>query len=122
LAGVPAAGADPMLDDTARAAYRRRLTELDEALDRADAADRPPLQDERDALIAELTHAAGLGGRRRRLGDAGERARTAVTARIRDTIRRIAVRHPQLAAHLQQAIVTGRTCCYRPAEPVRWHL
>jgi hypothetical protein len=49
-------------------------------------------------LVAELAHAAGLGGRARRLGDPGERARSAVTARIRDTIRRIAERHPALGA------------------------
>jgi hypothetical protein len=122
LAGAPAAGADPVLDDTARATYRRRLAQLDDALDRADPTERSRLQRERDALVTELTRAAGLGGRSRRLGDTGERARTAVTARIRDTIRRIAERHPQLAAHLQQAIVTGRTCTYRPAEPVHWHL
>jgi len=122
LAGLPAAGADPVLDDAARAAYRARLAELDDKLDRSDAGDADRLEREREALIAELAHAAGLGGRARRLGDPGERARTAVTARIRDTIRRIAERHPALGAHLQQAVTTGRGCSYRPAEPVRWHV
>jgi hypothetical protein len=128
LAGLPAAGADPVLDDTARAAYKARLAELDDALDKAldragaGAGEADRLEREREALIAELAHAAGLGGRARRLGDPGERARSAVTARIRDTIRRIAERHPALGAHLQQAVTTGRGCSYRPAEPVRWHV
>jgi hypothetical protein len=122
LAGLPAAGADPILDDAARSAYQRRLAVIDEALDRATEADRTSWQDERDALIDELTRAAGLGGRGRRLDDTGERARTAVTARIRDAIRKIAERNPPLATHLQQAIVTGRRCSYRPTEPVRWSL
>jgi hypothetical protein len=34
LAGLPAAGADPVLDDAARAAYKARLAELDDKLDR----------------------------------------------------------------------------------------
>ena len=63
---LPALGADPVLDDRARAAYRRRLTDLDAQLDRADvtgdAAASSRLRGERDALVAELTAAAGLRG------------------------------------------------------------
>ena len=75
---------------------------------------------ERDALIDELARATGLGGRRRRLGDAAERARTTVTARIRDAIGRIERAHPELGRHLRASIVTGARCAYRPGETVRW--
>ena len=79
-AGLAGLGADPVLDDRARAAYRTRLARLDEELAEADThhdIERSArLAAERDALIDELTSAAGLGGRPRRLGDVTERART----------------------------------------------
>jgi tetratricopeptide (TPR) repeat protein len=121
---VQAFGADPVLDDRARAEYRARLASLDDDLAEADAhhdLERSArLAAERDALIDELARATGLGGRRRRLGDAAERARTTVTARIRDAIGRIERVHPELGRHLRASIVTGTRCSYRPAETVRW--
>ena len=94
---IAALGADPVLDDRARAAYRARLADLDDELAQADAhhdiGRSARLAAERDALIDELARATGLGGRRRRLGDATERARTTVTARIRDAIGRIERAH-----------------------------
>jgi len=119
-------GADPVLDERARAAYRRRLAELDELLDAADARGEPAASDraraERSALLAELAAATGLGGRRRRLGDEDERARKAVTARIRDVLRRIRAVHPVLADHLEASVSTGTTCRYAPSDPVAWRL
>jgi tetratricopeptide (TPR) repeat protein len=131
LVGEPAGaeatmGADPVLDDAARRSYRRRLDELATAVTAAEAAgdaersDR--LQAEREELVAALSAAYGLGGRSRRLGDGAERARKAVTARIRDTIGRIEQRHPPLGRHLRESIVTGTACCYRPSRDVRWSL
>jgi tetratricopeptide (TPR) repeat protein len=125
-AGAEAFGSDERLDQTARTAYRRRLEELDDALDEAalgnDDRRVEVLAAERDALVAELSAAAGLGGRSRRLGDPGERARTTVTARIRDALRKIEQVHPALGAHLRESVITGRTCRYQPASPVRWRL
>ena len=123
---VQALGADPVLDERARAAYRARLGELDDELAQADAhhdIERSArLAAERDALIDELARATGLHGRRRRLGDTAERARTTVTARIRDAIGRIERAHPELGRHLRVSIFTGTRCAYRPAETVRWHI
>ncbi|MEV4416000.1 AAA family ATPase [Catellatospora sp. NPDC049609] len=119
-------GADPVLDERAKARFRQRLAQLDDELDAAalrdDTARRAGLEHERDALLAELRAAAGLGGRTRRLGDEGERARKAVTARIRDTLRRLDDLHPELAAHLRAAVSTGNACGYHPAGPVSWRL
>jgi hypothetical protein len=119
-------GADPVLDERARSAYRARLAELDEELTEADARQdiecSARLAAERDALIDELARATGLRGRRRRLGDTAERARTTVTARIRDAIGRIERAHPELGRHLRTSIFTGTRCAYRPAETVRWYI
>jgi hypothetical protein len=112
------------IDHTARAAYKARLADLSAALDDADTlvdAERSArLHAERDAILAQLTTAYGLGGRPRRAGDPAERARTAVTARIRDAIRRIQTVHPELGRHLSHSVRTGTMCSYDPEPPVRW--
>jgi hypothetical protein len=117
-------GADPVLDAAARQRYRVRLAQLDETLADADRDNLPArsaaAQAERDVLIRELKAAVGLGGRARRLGDDAERARKAVTARIRDSIARIDARHPVLGTHLRESITTGLFCRYAPAEPPLW--
>jgi hypothetical protein len=111
-------GADPVLDERARTAYRARLAELDaeieEAEDWRDGARAERASAERDALIRELTAAAGLGGRERRLGDRTERARKTVGARIRDALRRIQRAHPALGEHLRTTVTTGTSCAYFP--------
>ncbi|HEY2192876.1 MAG TPA: hypothetical protein VGH76_11340, partial [Actinomycetospora sp.] len=115
-AGLPAAG--DALDDAARAAYRRRLTDLDERIERGDTS----AAQERDLLVAELSRAYGLGGRPRRPGSSAERARTAVTWRIRDAITRIETALPGLGKHLRSSVRTGTYCVYSPEHPRRWHL
>jgi hypothetical protein len=108
-----APGSDPVLDDEAKARYRRRLAQLDAEIDRAPTDARAAALDhERAALLDELRSAAGLAGRTRRLGDETERARKTVTARIRDTLRKLDDRHPDLAAHLRGTVSTGTTCVY----------
>ncbi|MFI6693518.1 ATP-binding protein [Streptomyces sp. NPDC050433] len=113
-----AMGGDPVLDERAKAEYRRRLDQLDHEIDRAgergDAARAAAYDRERQALLDELRTAAGLGGRTRRLGDEAERARKTVTARIRDTLRKLDALHPELATHLRKSVTTGSTCAYRP--------
>ncbi|MGK5738580.1 ATP-binding protein [Micromonospora sp. URMC 103] len=119
-------GGDPVLDDEAKARYRSHLERLDDEIDRAavrdDAGRVGRLEAERSALLAELRAAAGLAGRSRRLGDEAERARKTVTARIRDTLRKLDDRHPALALHLRDAVSTGGTCRYLPPEPLPWRL
>jgi hypothetical protein len=119
-------GADDVLDEAAKRAYRRRLDvleqEIEAALARGTDERAVALEAERDALIAELRTAAGLGGRARRLGDESEKARKTVTARIRDSLRRLDERHPSLAAHLRSSVTTGSWCRYQPAAIVDWSL
>lgn len=125
-AAAALSGGDPVLDETAKRAYRARLSELDGEIDAADANHDPHRADksrlEREALLAELSRAVGLGRRNRRLGAGDERARQAVTARIRDALRRIERHHPALSGHLQKSISTGSSCQYDPGEPIDWSL
>jgi len=124
-AGSPRQGSlGEVIDAQARAAYRARLTELESELDAADAAGdigrSARMHAERDALIEQLSAAYGLGGRARRTGGSAERARTAVTGRIRDAIRRLEAAHPELGRHLSRAVRTGTFCVYDPEPPARW--
>ena len=121
---LPRLGADPVLDEQAKAAYKSRLDDLAVQIDDAGAAGRAEaaekLRSERDALIRELAAAAGLGGRDRRLGDETERARKTVSARVRDALSKIERVHPELAVHLRSALRMGTVCSYAPAEPTTW--
>ena len=118
--------AGDVLDATARAQYRRRLAELEGELDDADRAGdlarSERLHVERDLLAAELAGAYGLGGRPRRSGSSAERARTAVTTRVKDALRRLAAVHPEAANHLGRAVRTGTFCTYDPDPPVTWEV
>jgi tetratricopeptide (TPR) repeat protein len=116
-----------LLDATARSAYRRRLTELDDDLDAArhdhDIGRIQHLDAQRSMVIAELSQAAGLAGRARPLGTSTtERARKAITARLREAIHRIDAVLPELGAHLDRSVLTGTICRYDPAEPMAWML
>jgi hypothetical protein len=116
---VDRAAADPVLDRTALVAYRRRLAELDDELTAAaamsDLGRQRRAAEEREHLLTELRRATRPGGASRPLGHtAAERARKAVTARVRDAIGRIAVALPELGEHLDHAVQTGTTCRYDP--------
>jgi hypothetical protein len=119
-------GADEVLDERARRELRARLGELEEEIEQAERWSDPEraarARQERDALVEELAAAAGLGGRARRLDDPSERARKAVTARIRDVIARVERLHPDLGAHLRASVTTGTFCGYSPAAPTAWEL
>jgi hypothetical protein len=123
---APLADADagPMLDRQALRQYRQRLAELDDEIDaaalRGDDARLAERSAERDALIAELKRATGLGGRPRRSGSPAEKARLNVTRTIRFAITNLESRAPELATHLDESIVTGVSCCYEPKVDIAW--
>jgi hypothetical protein len=110
--------AGPVLDDRSKAAYRRRLIDLREEVEEAEAFN----DDERaaraqaqiDALTGELARAVGLGGRDRRAASAAERARLNVTRALRSAIGRIEDAVPELGAHLDRRVRTGVFCAYEP--------
>jgi hypothetical protein len=114
-----AGDAGPRLDATARDAYRRRLTEIEEDLEEAerlcDLGRAAHAKTERDLLTRELSRAFGLGGRERpAAGSAAERARASVTRATRLALSRISQHHRSLGAHLDRTIKTGAYCGYMP--------
>ncbi len=119
---------DELSDHRALAAYRSHLddlaSEIDRATEDADVGRLERLELEREDVLAEIRRVTGLGGRlRTNANDPAERARKAVTARLRDAIRRIDDVAPGLAAHLDRSIRTGLRCSYAPSDDeaaVRW--
>ncbi len=114
----------PALDARARAAYEQRIRDLTESIEDAEDANdigrAARLDEERAALLRELGAALGLSGRARSQSSDAERARKAVTMRIRDAIGRIDRELPALGSHLRNSVRTGIFCSYRPEQPVEW--
>jgi Domain of unknown function (DUF4118) len=120
--------AGPVLDARAKGEYRRRLVELRGELEEAERLNDPErarkAQQERDCIADQLAMALGLGGRNRKAASQAERARSAVTKRIKNSIKKIAEAMPPLGRHLAVTIKTGYFCCYNPNpdRPTVWEV
>lgn len=120
--------AGPVLDAEAKAAYRRRLEDLDEEIEQAEANNDPEraakAAEERDFFVRELASAVGLGGRDRPSDSAAERARVNVTKAIRSAVRRVEEHSKPLGQHLERTLRTGTFCSYQPdpRSPVNWRI
>jgi len=120
--------ADPILDRRAKAEYAHRLSELRIELEEAEQLNEPErarrARQERDCIAAHLAAAVGFGGRNRKAISHAERARSAVTKRIKDSIHKIAAIMPSLGHHLATTVKTGYFCSYSPDpdRPVKWEV
>lgn len=123
--GLQASGME-MADSQALKAYRERLREIEEEIETAstggDDTRATALEEERETILKEVKRVTGLGGKTRKTGDAGERARSAVTWRIRHGIRKISEVHPALGSHLANSVRTGAFCSYSPEKLTSWQL
>lgn len=104
------------IDPAARAAYRRRLAELDDLGGRGRRT--PQVDEEREYLLRELAAGAHPAAASREI----EKARIRVTTAIRRTVASIAERSPALGAHLAASIHTGRRCSYQPGDGAAWRI
>jgi TolB-like protein/tetratricopeptide (TPR) repeat protein len=117
---------DSAIDEKARQAYAERIRELHNEIAAAekmnDLGRRERLSVELDQLTEHLTKALGIGQRARPLNAPAERARAAVTWRIRNAIKKISAAHPALGRHLAHAVRTGTFCAYAPEKDHLWNL
>lgn len=117
---------ETVFDDQARHEYETRIRDLQQEIDDAESMNDPPRAEraaaELDRLTEHLTKALGLGGRTRKTNTPVERARAAVTWRIRSAIRKIEAAHPLLGRHLTNAVHTGTFCSYTPEKIIHWQL
>ncbi|MCU0260137.1 MAG: hypothetical protein MUE78_03875 [Ilumatobacteraceae bacterium] len=123
-AAVDESSTGDVIDAEARRRYEQRVrdlqAEIDEADDAADLARAERARAEMDAIVDQLVAALGHGGRTRRAADSAERARSAVTQRVRSTVRRLAELDPALGRHLSVSVRTGIWCSYQPERPMGW--
>jgi TolB-like protein len=117
---------EPVMDDKALQAYKQHVQELREEIRDAeqmnDLGRSKQLAAELDQLTDHITKAMGLGNRIRRLNAPAERARAAVTWRIRSAIKKIDAVHPALGHHLTNSVRTGAFCSYNPEKNMLWQL
>jgi tetratricopeptide (TPR) repeat protein len=107
-----------MLDAQAIAAYKKKIAELSQDLEKAKQLDDfergSKAEEELEALERELRRAIDRRGRSRRVGLASERARLSVTRAIKAAVTKIGENHPTLGTTLAQDIKTGTYCSYDP--------
>ena len=115
---------EKLIDEKARKAYQNKILEIQSEMEEAellsDFAGLKRLNEEYDQMIEHLSHSLGLKGRIRETGSTVEKARSAVTWRIRSAIARIEQHHPFLGGHLSNAIKTGTLCSYKPDREIHW--
>ena len=117
-----------LLDARAKADYKHRLNDLREELEEAERFNDPGrvsrARAEMEFITNQLANAIGLGGRNRFAASEAERARLAVTKRIKAALAKIRDANPALAQHLGAAITTGYFCSYAPKAdtPTSWSL
>lgn len=118
--------AGEILDFKAKKEYQNKLDDLREDLAEAEQNNDigliSRLKEEIKWIENKLSEAYGLGGRSRKAADSNERARQAVLAAIRRSMRRIEKEHPALWRHFYNTIHTGLFCFYKPEEPIPWSL
>ncbi len=115
-----------VLDEKSRSAYQQRIKELQieicEAEDANDVVQTQKLNEEYERLIEHLSSSLGLNRRSRKISSAADKARSAVTLRIKDCIRKIAAKDELLGSHLTNSVKTGLLCSYRPEGEVKWNV
>ena len=121
----PPAQGGTITDRTALAAYRKRLRDLDDDLDESirhhDIARTEHLTAERTAILDELRRSTTSTGQPREFSNRpAERARKAVSARIRAAIDTITTALPELGDHLDRTVITGTHCRYTLAPHNCW--
>ncbi|HEV3364076.1 MAG TPA: hypothetical protein VG795_08035, partial [Acidimicrobiia bacterium] len=80
------------------------------------------LQGDKAQVGCEAQKDLGLGGRSRGQPEASERARRAVTQRIRNTVNRLTTVHAELALHLEASRPTRQVLSYSPERLARAEL
>jgi hypothetical protein len=114
------------IDAKAKAQYISRIKELQADIDEAEEMNQSEkialLRKEYDTILDLLSQALGMAGKTRKVGSTVEKARSAVTWRIRNAIKKIKSIHPELGNHLSKSIKTGTHCTYNPELTVNWTL
>lgn len=114
------------IDSKAKNQYLNRIKELQIDIDEAEEMNQiektAKLREEYDSILDYLSQSLGLTGKTRKIGSSVEKARSAITWRIRNAIKKIKSVHPELGNHLSKSIMTGTYCSYKPEITIDWIL
>lgn len=125
-AGVEEGSSVAMIDHKAKAEYQKKIQELQSEISEAermnDFGRLEKLNQEYDAILDHLSRSLGLKGKSREMGSTAEKARSAITWRIRSALKKIEKVHPDLFSHLSNSINTGAFCSYKPEIAMDWQL
>jgi TolB-like protein/Tfp pilus assembly protein PilF len=114
------------IDLKAKNNYQKRIRELQMEIAEADeignSVQSVALQEEYETILDYLSQSLGLAGKPRQIGSSTEKARSAVTWRIRYAIKKIKAAHPSLAKHFSVSVKTGTFCSYSPESNIKWSL
>jgi TolB-like protein/tetratricopeptide (TPR) repeat protein len=124
MGAVLMASGTKMIDDKAKSEYKQKVQALQIAISDAEEMglyEKAEQDKEKlDTLIDQLAQTVGIANKTRKTGSSVEKARAAVTWRIRNAIKKIEKVHPQLAKHLSNSIKTGSYCSYKPEISHEW--
>lgn len=116
--------AERVFDEKAKRSYQKKILELQEEIrwseNNNDLQRTATLHKEYDDIVDHLSASLGLGRKIRKSHDVLDKARSAVTWRIRNAIQKIEKVHPILSKHLTASIKTGIFCYYNPEKPLKW--
>lgn len=114
-----------IIDNQALGDYKNRIkalqADISDAEEMGQVLKADGLREEYEMLLEHVSKAMGMSNKVRKTGSSLEKARSAVTWRIRSAIKRIEKVHPQLAKHLSNSIKTGTFCSYVPETPHQWN-
>ena len=115
---------EPAFDEKAKRNYQKKISALLEETRRAeddhDLQRAAELRHEYEEILDHLSVSLGIGRKARKLNDPIDKARSAVTWRIRNAIQKIHGAHPALGKHLSVSIKTGLFCSYSPEKALKW--
>lgn len=113
-----------LFDEKAKKQYQHKILELQAELSEAEASNdlerAVVVQKQYDDLLGHLSKGLGLQGKIRQTNNGVEKARLAVTWRIRKAIQTIEKAHPALGRHLKVSVKTGTFCTYNPEKILHW--
>ena len=114
-----------LLDTEAKRQYQTKIREIHSDISEAESCNdyvrSAALQHEYDTLVDHLSKSLGIRGATREAGNTVERARSAITWRIRSAISKIEKASPGMGKHLSNSIKTGTFCVYSPEQTTAWN-
>lgn len=114
------------IDARAKAEYKRRIVAIDNQLEDArelrNDEEIARLEDERDAILAEIRSATGIGGKIRTEPRVVKRPRQAVSMAITRAIGEVEAEHAALGRHLRASLRLGTSASYEPESTIDWRL